>query len=68
MGKLTGPCSIGLAYFGPRYASGRPIEESWIIHEGSDDFAGLTRYTDRYRGGAMAVLTSPADRPSGWPS
>jgi len=50
---LTGPYSVGLAYFGPRYASGRPIEESWIIREGSDDFAGLTRYTDRYRGGAI---------------
>ncbi len=50
---LTGPYSIGMVYFGPRYNDGRPIEESWMTREGSVDFAGLVNYTDRYRGGAI---------------
>jgi selenocysteine lyase/cysteine desulfurase len=48
-----GPYSIGAAWFSPRYDEGVPIEESWMTREGSDDFAGLVNYTDRYRAGAI---------------
>jgi selenocysteine lyase/cysteine desulfurase len=50
---LMGPYSIGAAWFSPRYDEGVPIEESWMTREGSDDFAGLVNYTDRYRAGAI---------------
>jgi selenocysteine lyase/cysteine desulfurase len=50
---LMGPYSGGLVWFGARYDDGTPIEESWITREGSSDFAGLVRYTDRYRPGAV---------------
>jgi selenocysteine lyase/cysteine desulfurase len=50
---LTAPYSIGVAYFGERYDEGVPIEETWLVREGSDDFAGLANYTERYRPGAI---------------
>ena len=49
---LTGPYSIGAAYFGPRYDNGIPLEETWQSREGSEDFAGLVDQSDRYRSGA----------------
>jgi selenocysteine lyase/cysteine desulfurase len=49
---LTGPYSIGAAYFGPRYDDGVPLEETWQSREGSEDFAGLVDQSDRYRSGA----------------
>ncbi|MFV1988615.1 MAG: aminotransferase class V-fold PLP-dependent enzyme [Gemmatimonadota bacterium] len=50
---LTGPYSIGAAYFGPRYDDGVPIEESWLTRSGSDDFAELVDQGDEYRPGAI---------------
>ena len=50
---LLGPYSIGVAYFGPRYHDGVPIEETWLVRDKSEDFAGLVRYQDRYRPGAI---------------
>lgn len=50
---LLGPYGLGLAYFGPRYDAGVPLEENWIVRLGSEDFAGLTRYRDEYRPGAL---------------
>ena len=50
---LMGPYSIGLAYYGPRYDGGIPIEENWITRLGSDDFAGLVEYSDAYHPGAI---------------
>ena len=50
---LMGPYSIGLAYFGPAYDDGVPIEENWITRRGSEDFAGLVRYRDAYQPGAI---------------
>ena len=50
---LTGPYSIGLAYFGERYDDGVPIEDTWMVRRGSDDFPGLVNYTDEYRPGAI---------------
>jgi len=49
---LTGPYSIGVAYFGPRYDGGTPLEETWAARAGSDDFTGLMSQRDEYRPGA----------------
>ena len=43
---LLGPYSIGVAYFGPRYDGGEPIEENWIARRGSEDFQRLVDYQD----------------------
>ncbi len=50
---LLGPYSMGLAYFGPRYRDGVPLEETWIAREGSQDFRALVDYQDRYQPGAI---------------
>jgi len=50
---LMGPYSIGVAYFGPRYAGGVPLEETWIAREGSEDFRALVDYQDGYQPGAV---------------
>ncbi len=50
---LLGPYSIGLAYYGPAFDNGRPLEENWINRENSEDFAGLVNYRDTYQPGAM---------------
>ncbi|MGI9180646.1 MAG: aminotransferase class V-fold PLP-dependent enzyme [Longimicrobiaceae bacterium] len=50
---LLGPYSIGLAYYGPRYDDGVPLEESWLGREGSEDFRGLVSYRDEYQPGAI---------------
>jgi selenocysteine lyase/cysteine desulfurase len=50
---LLGPYSTALAYFGPRYEGGQPIEETWIARRGSDDFRRLVEYEDQYAAGAV---------------
>ncbi len=50
---LLGPYSIGAAYFGPRFDTGRPLEENWITRAGSEQFAGLIQYQDSYQPGAI---------------
>jgi len=50
---LMGPYSIGIAYFGPAYDGGIPLEENWITRLGSEDFSGLVRYSDEYHPGAI---------------
>lgn len=50
---LMGPYSIGVGYFGPRYADGVPLEETWIAREGSEDFRALVDYQDGYQPGAV---------------
>ena len=50
---LFGPYGLGLAYFGPRYDEGVPLEENWIGRLGSEDFASLARYQDEYQPGAL---------------
>ena len=49
---LTGPYSIGVAYFGSRYDDGVPLEETWMGRVGSDDFAALVDQSRHYRSGA----------------
>lgn len=46
---LTGPYSIGAAYYGPRYDDGEPLEETWMGRIGSDDFASLVEQSPGYR-------------------
>lgn len=50
---LMGPYSIGLAYFGPYFDEGEPLEEGWISRYGSEDFTNLVNYQDRYQSGAL---------------
>lgn len=50
---LLGPYSIGLAYYGPAFDEGAPIEENWITRCGSEAFADLVRYRDEYQPGAL---------------
>jgi selenocysteine lyase/cysteine desulfurase len=49
---LMGPYAIGVAFYGPRYDGGVPLEETWPARRGSEDFARLVDYDDRYREGA----------------
>ena len=50
---LLGPYSIGMAYFGPRFDQGVPLEETWIGRKGSENFSGLVDYQDSYQPGAI---------------
>jgi len=50
---LMGPYSIGLAYLSEAFDGGVPLEENWINRLGSEDFAGLVKYEDRYQPGAL---------------
>jgi selenocysteine lyase/cysteine desulfurase len=49
---LLGPFSVAYLFVAEDHRSGQPIEENWINRAGSEDFAGLTAYTDEYRPGA----------------
>ncbi len=46
---LLGPYSIGLAYYGPLFDNGVPIEENWINREESHIFQKLAQYQPEYR-------------------
>lgn len=54
---LLGPYSIGLAYYGPGFDHGLPIEENWINRENSDDFQNLVNYQPNYRSKANRYMT-----------
>ena len=49
---LLGPYSLGFMYVGEAYREGTPIEQNWIVREGSEDFARLVDYRDGYAPGA----------------
>lgn len=46
---LMGPYSLGVAYYGPRFDGGVPIEENWINRHNSEDFSSLISYQDEYK-------------------
>ncbi|MFT4033114.1 MAG: aminotransferase class V-fold PLP-dependent enzyme [Siphonobacter sp.] len=46
---LMGSYGLGLAYFGPAFDQGRPLEENWINRKGSTNFRMLMDYTTEYR-------------------
>jgi selenocysteine lyase/cysteine desulfurase len=50
---LLGPYSLALAYFGPRFDDGVPLEETWMARDGSEDFQNLVDYQDAYQLGAV---------------
>ena len=50
---LTGPYSVGVAWYGPAFDGGMPLEENWITRRGSDRFNELVNYRDDYRPGAI---------------
>lgn len=49
---MMGPYSLGLAYYGPRFDGGVPLEETWLGRRGSEDFTALVDYVDAYQPGA----------------
>lgn len=50
---LMGPYSIGLAYYGPAFDNGTPIEHNWINRKNSEDFTRLVNYEEQYQDGAL---------------
>ena len=46
---LMGPYSLGLAYYGPYFDNGEPIEENWMNRLNSENFKGLVNYQPQYR-------------------
>lgn len=50
---LLGPYTLSLAYYGPRFDDGVPLEETWIAREKSREFQHLVDYQDRYLPGAV---------------
>jgi selenocysteine lyase/cysteine desulfurase len=51
--SMMGPYSIGIAYYGPAFDDGIPIEENWINRYESENFANLVNYNERYQPGAL---------------
>jgi selenocysteine lyase/cysteine desulfurase len=49
---LLGPFGRGYLWVAGEHRDGRPLEENWIVREGSDDFARLVDYRDEYLPGA----------------
>lgn len=48
-----GPYTIGFMYIADKWLeSGKPLEQTWLGREDSQDFAGLVNYKDRYQPGA----------------
>ncbi|MCA6078589.1 aminotransferase class V-fold PLP-dependent enzyme [Fulvivirga sedimenti] len=50
---LMGPYALGLAYYGPYFDNGTPVEENWINRKNSSDFKGLVNYQSEYETGAI---------------
>ncbi len=49
---LLGPLGFSYLYVDEAHRDGEPLEENWINRAGSEQFAGLVRYTDTYRAGS----------------
>lgn len=50
---LFGPYGLAIAYMGPRFDGGVPLEETWIGRRDSEDFGGLVAYEDAYQPGMV---------------
>ena len=57
---LLFPYGISLLYVGEGWRDARTLEQSWLAREEAENFAGLTRYTDRLRSGARRFDVSEA--------
>jgi selenocysteine lyase/cysteine desulfurase len=51
--SLMGPYSIGMAYYGPEFDQGIPIEENWMNRFESHNFANLDKYQKSYQPHAL---------------
>lgn len=49
---------LGFAVLGERFADGRPLEESWLMRHGAEDFSRLVDYQDAYADGMRRYDTS----------
>jgi selenocysteine lyase/cysteine desulfurase len=49
---LLCPYGFGLMHVSPAWRNARPLEESWIAREASENFANLTHPSSAYRAGA----------------
>lgn len=49
---------LGFAVFSDRFADGNPLEESWLMRAGSENFARLVDYEDGYAQGMRRFDTS----------
>ena len=49
---------LGFAVFSDRFLDGSPLEESWLMRSGSENFARLVDYEDRYAQGMRRFDTS----------
>ena len=49
---LLGPYSTALAYLGPQFDGGIPLEETWLGRKGSEDFKSLVDYQHEYQPGS----------------
>jgi selenocysteine lyase/cysteine desulfurase len=49
---------LGFMVLGDRFADGEPIEQSWLLREGSENFARLVDYQDAYAAGVRRFDTS----------
>ncbi len=50
---LLGPYSVALTYLSERFDDGRPLEETWIGRDRSEDFQRLVDYEEGYQPGAL---------------
>ncbi|MES2948202.1 MAG: aminotransferase class V-fold PLP-dependent enzyme [Pseudomonadota bacterium] len=55
---------LGFAVLGERFLNGSPLEESWLMRSGSENFARLVDYEDRYAPGMRRFDTSLRANPS----
>jgi selenocysteine lyase/cysteine desulfurase len=49
---LMGPYSQGYLYVAPQHREGVPVEQNWLMRQGSEDFSRLVDYRDAYQPGA----------------
>jgi selenocysteine lyase/cysteine desulfurase len=56
--SLLASYGLAFAYFGERLAGGSPLEESWLMRQGSEDFSRLIDYREDYAPGMRRYDTS----------
>jgi selenocysteine lyase/cysteine desulfurase len=54
---------LGFAWYGPRMSHGRPVEQSWLLRQGAQDFARLVDYQDAYAPGMRRFDSSTRANP-----
>jgi len=55
---------LGFMAVSDRFMNGMPLDDNWLLREGSENFAGLTDYADGYAAGARRYDTSLRANPS----